>query len=159
AMLQRWPFIEVERVGNWGHSGGGCKTLIAMFRSPESYQVVMALAPVACLTLYDTIYQVGYRVLIPEATGRNQETSAITHARQLAGRLLLVHGTAYDNVHFQGTERLVNELIKHGKQFDYFAYPNRTHGISEGKGTTRHLRTMMVEFLQRYLPVNSAASQ
>lgn len=159
AMLQRWPFIDAERVGIWGHSGGGSQTLNAMFRYPDSYHVGMALAPVPDLTLYDTIYQERYSGLLPEAAERYRETSAITHASQLAGRLLLVHGTADDNVHFQGTERLVNELIKHGKQFDYFAYPNRTHGISEGKGTTRHLRTMMVEFLQRYLPVNSAASQ
>src|SRR5690554_7545208 len=120
-MLQRWPFIDAERVGIWGHSGGGSQTLNAMFRYPDSYHVGMALAPVPDLTLYDTIYQERYSGLLPEAAERYRETSAITHASQLAGRLLLVHGTADDNVHFQGTERLVNELIKHGKQFDYFA--------------------------------------
>lgn len=155
AMLKRWDFIDGNRVGIWGHSGGGSQTLNALFRYPEAYHVGMALAPVPDLTLYDTIYQERYSGLLPESADRYRETSAITHAENLQGELLLVHGTGDDNVHFQGSERLVNELIKHGKQFDYFAYPNRTHGISEGKGTTQHLRTMMVEFLKENLPVNA----
>ena len=154
AMLSRWEFIDGERVGIWGHSGGGSQTLNALFRYPEAYHVGMALAPVPDLTLYDTIYQERYSGLLPEAAESYTETSAITHAANLQGELLLVHGTGDDNVHFQGSERLVNELIKHGKQFDYFAYPNRTHGIAEGEGTTQHLRTMMVEFLQQHLPSN-----
>lgn len=154
AMLDRWAFIDGERVGIWGHSGGGSQTLNALFRYPDAYHVGMALAPVPDLTLYDTIYQERYSGLLPEAAASYTETSAITHAANLQGELLLVHGTGDDNVHFQGSERLVNELIKHGKQFDYFAYPNRTHGIAEGEGTTQHLRTMMVEFLQQHLPSN-----
>lgn len=151
-MLKRWSFIDENRVGIWGHSGGGSQTLNALFRYPQAYQVGMALAPVPDLTLYDTIYQERYSGLLPESAKSYQETSAISHAENLAGELLLVHGTGDDNVHFQGTERLVNELIEHGKQFDYFAYPNRTHGIAEGEGTMLHLRTMMSEFLQEKLP-------
>ncbi len=152
AMLKRWDFIDADRVGMWGHSGGGSQTLNAMFRYPDAFHVGMALAPVPDLTLYDTIYQERYSGLLPEAAASYRETSAITHAANLQGQLLLVHGTGDDNVHFQGSERLVNELIKHGKQFDFFAYPNRTHGIREGEGTTQHLRTMMAEFLKENLP-------
>ncbi|RUO48561.1 S9 family peptidase [Pseudidiomarina donghaiensis] len=154
AMLDRWAFIDANRVGIWGHSGGGSQTLNALFRYPDAYHVGMALAPVPDLTLYDTIYQERYSGLLPESAESYRETSAITHAQNLQGDLLLVHGTGDDNVHFQGSERLVNELVKHGKQFDYFAYPNRTHGITEGEGTTQHLRTMMVEFLKQNLPAN-----
>lgn len=154
AMLDRWAFIDANRVGIWGHSGGGSQTLNALFRYPDAYHVGMALAPVPDLTLYDTIYQERYSGLLPESAESYRETSAITHAQNLQGDLLLVHGTGDDNVHFQGSERLVNELVKHGKQFDYFAYPNRTHGIAEGEGTTQHLRTMMVEFLKQNLPAN-----
>ncbi|WP_417657647.1 S9 family peptidase [Pseudidiomarina aestuarii] len=150
-MLERWSFIDADRVGIWGHSGGGSQTLNALFRYPESFHVGMALAPVPDLTLYDTIYQERYSGLLPEDADSYRETSAITHAENLQGDLLLVHGTADDNVHFQGSERLVNELVKHGKQFEFFAYPNRTHGIREGEGTTYHLRTMMVDFLQQNL--------
>jgi len=151
-MLERWDFIDESRVGIWGHSGGGSQTLNALFRYPDSYHMGMALAPVPDLTLYDTIYQERYSGLLPESAERYEETSAITHAENLEGDLLLVHGTGDDNVHFQGSERLVNELIKHGKQFEFFAYPNRSHGIYEGEGTTLHLRTMMTEFVKENLP-------
>ena len=151
-MLERWDFIDESRVGIWGHSGGGSQTLNALFRYPDAYHMGMALAPVPDLTLYDTIYQERYSGLLPESAERYKETSAITHAENLEGDLLLVHGTGDDNVHFQGSERLVNELIKHGKQFEFFAYPNRSHGIYEGEGTTLHLRTMMTEFVKEHLP-------
>ena len=151
-MLERWDFIDESRVGIWGHSGGGSQTLNALFRYPDAYHMGMALAPVPDLTLYDTIYQERYSGLLPESAERYKETSAITHAENLEGDLLLVHGTGDDNVHFQGSERLVNELIKHGKQFEFFAYPNRSHGIYEGEGTTLHLRTMMTEFIKEHLP-------
>jgi dipeptidyl-peptidase-4 len=65
-----------------------------------------------------------------------------------------VHGTADDNVHYQGSERLQDELIKHQKQFRFMSYPNRTHGIREGEGTSLHLRTMMTEFFWDTVPVN-----
>lgn len=151
-MLERLDFIDESRVGIWGHSGGGSQTLNALFRYPDAYHMGMALAPVPDLTLYDTIYQERYSGLLPESAERYKETSAITHAENLEGDLLLVHGTGDDNVHFQGSERLVNELIKHGKQFEFFAYPNRSHGIYEGEGTTLHLRTMMTEFVKENLP-------
>ncbi|MGM0907370.1 MAG: S9 family peptidase [Pseudomonadota bacterium] len=151
-MQERWSFIDESRVGIWGHSGGGSQTLNALFRYPDAYHMGMALAPVPDLTLYDTIYQERYSGLLPESAERYKETSAITHAENLEGDLLLVHGTGDDNVHFQGSERLVNELVKHGKQFEFFAYPNRSHGIYEGEGTTLHLRTMMTEFVKEHLP-------
>ncbi|MDV6327643.1 DPP IV N-terminal domain-containing protein [Idiomarina sp. Sol25] len=157
-MLERWDFIDENRVGIWGHSGGGSQTLNALFRYPDSYHMGMALAPVPDLTLYDTIYQERYSGLLPESAERYKETSAITHAENLEGDLLLVHGTGDDNVHFQGSERLVNELIKHGKQFEFFAYPNRSHGIYEGEGTTLHLRTMMTEFVKENLPAGERSS-
>ncbi|MGM7448518.1 S9 family peptidase [Idiomarina sp. ST20R2A10] len=157
-MLERWDFIDENRVGIWGHSGGGSQTLNALFRYPDSYHMGMALAPVPDLTLYDTIYQERYSGLLPESAERYKETSAITHAENLKGDLLLVHGTGDDNVHFQGSERLVNELIKHGKQFEFFAYPNRSHGIYEGEGTTLHLRTMMTEFVKENLPAGERSS-
>ena len=154
-MAKRWDYIDTDRVGIWGHSGGGSQTLNALFRYPEAYDMGMALAPVPDLTLYDTIYQERYSGLLPESAERYKETSAITHAKNLEGDLLLIHGTGDDNVHFQGSERLVNELIKYNKQFEFFAYPNRSHGLYEGEGTTLHLRTMMTEFLKENLPAGA----
>ncbi len=73
--------------------------------------------------------------------------SAITHAHQLKGKLLLVHGTGDDNVHYQGSEALINELIVHNKPLEMFAYPNRSHSISESPNTTRHLYGLLTRFL------------
>ncbi|WP_241972502.1 S9 family peptidase [Aliidiomarina haloalkalitolerans] len=152
-MLARWSWIDGNRVAMWGHSGGGSQTLNALFRYPDKFHAGIALAPVPDLRLYDTIYQERYSGLLPEAADSYEETSAVTHAANLQGDLLLVHGTADDNVHYQGTERLKDELIKHNKQFRFMAYPNRTHGIREGEGTSLHLRTMMTEFLWEKVPV------
>lgn len=154
AMLAKMPFIDAQRVGIWGWSGGGSSTLNAMFRYPELYKMGMSVAPVPDMALYDTIYQERYMGL-PDANAEDyKQGSPITFAKNLKGNLLVVHGTGDDNVHYQGTERLINELIKHNKQFTMFAYPNRAHGIFEGENTTRHLYTMLTEYLNKHLPIN-----
>jgi dipeptidyl-peptidase-4 len=78
--------------------------------------------------------------------------AAVTHAKNLEGDLLLIHGTADDNVHFQNAEMLVNELVKHNKLFQYMAYPGRSHGLSEGEGTFPHLVKMCTKFLTDHCP-------
>lgn len=78
--------------------------------------------------------------------------SPINFAHQLKGNLLLVHGTGDDNCHYQGVEALINELIKHNKPFSMMAYPNRTHSISEGENTTRHLYETLTRFLKTNTP-------
>jgi dipeptidyl-peptidase-4 len=80
-----------------------------------------------------------------------RDGSPITYARQLAGNLLLIHGTGDDNVHYQCFEAVVNELIKHNKQFSMMAYPNRSHAIKEGENTSRHLYSLMTHYLQMNL--------
>ncbi|MGB0836325.1 MAG: S9 family peptidase [Psychrobium sp.] len=146
AMQQRFPFIDKNRVGIWGHSGGGTSTLNALFRYPEHYKVGIANAPVPDIRLYDTIYQERYSGLLEDNKENYEQSVAINFAKNLKGKLLLVHGTGDDNVHYQGSERLINELIKHNKQFDFMSYPNRSHGLWEGEGTTLHLKTMMTEY-------------
>ncbi len=78
--------------------------------------------------------------------------SPINFAHQLKGKLLLIHGTGDDNCHYQTTEMLINELIRHNKPFTMMAYPNRTHSIREGKNTTLHLRSLMTRYLLNHLP-------
>lgn len=151
AITERWSYIDSQRVAIWGHSGGGSQTLNALFRYPDKFHTGIALAPVPDLRLYDTIYQERYSGLLPDAAESYAYTSAVTHAKHLEGNLLLVHGTADDNVHYQGSERLIDELVRYQKQFRFMAYPNRTHSIAEGEGTSLHLRTMMTEFLRETL--------
>ncbi|MBP6977994.1 MAG: S9 family peptidase [Bacteroidales bacterium] len=145
--ITRWKFVDPDRIAVWGWSGGGSMTLNLMFRYPEIYQTGMAVAPVTNELLYDNIYQERYMGLIPENLADFIEGSPITYAKNLEGNLLIVHGTGDDNVHYQNTEQLVNELVKNNKQFQVMPYPNRSHGIYEGENTSRHLYTLLLDYL------------
>jgi dipeptidyl-peptidase-4 len=149
-LLER-PYIDPERVGIWGWSGGGTMTLNMLFRYPELYKTGVAVAAVCDQRLYDTIYQERYMGPLEENEEAYVEGSPITYAHKLEGNLLLIHGTADDNVHYQSFERLVNELIKHNKDFSTMVYPNRTHAIKEGKNTSLHLHSLMTRYLVEHL--------
>ncbi|RZF78548.1 S9 family peptidase [Pseudoalteromonas sp. CO109Y] len=151
AMVKRWDVIDTDRVGVWGHSGGGSSTLNLLFRHGDKYKVGIASAPVPDIRLYDTIYQERYAGNPNTDPESYDNTSPITFAKDLQGKLLLIHGTGDDNVHYQGSERLINELVKHNKQFEFFSYPNRSHSLREGKGTTLHYHTMMANFFEKHL--------
>ena len=112
----------------------------------------MAVAPVPDIRLYDTIYQERYMGLPQDNPEDYDQASPITFADRLQGNLLIVHGTGDDNVHYQGTERLINALIAANKRFTMMAYPNRSHGIFEGSGTRLHLYTLLTEFLKEKMP-------
>jgi dipeptidyl-peptidase-4 len=145
--IRRWPFVDSTRVAIWGWSGGGSMTLNMLFRYPELYQTGMAVASVPDQRLYDAIYQERYMGLPSGNAEGYRLGSPITYAGNLQGKLLLVHGTGDDNVHYQGAERLINALVAANKQFTMMVYPNRSHGIYEGENTTRHLYTLLTEFL------------
>jgi dipeptidyl-peptidase 4 len=147
ALITRHAFIDPERVAIWGWSGGGTSTLNAMFRFPDVYKVGVAVAPVPDQRLYDTIYQERYMGLPQENADGYRRGSPIHFAEGLKGRLLIVHGSGDDNVHYQGTERLVNRLVSLGKPFDLMVYPNRSHAISEGEGTTLHVYSLIARYL------------
>ena len=151
AMAKRWDVIDTDRVGVWGHSGGGSSTLNLLFRHGDKYKVGIASAPVPDIRLYDTIYQERYAGNPNTDPDSYDNTSPITFAKDLQGKLLLIHGTGDDNVHYQGSERLINELVKHNKQFEFFSYPNRSHSLREGEGTTLHYHTMMANFFEKHL--------
>ena len=145
-------YVDSTRVAIWGWSGGGSSTLHAMFRYPDVYQVGMAVASVPDERLYDTIYQERYMGLPTDNGAAYDSVSAIHHAEGLRGSLLLVHGSGDDNVHYQGSERLVNRLVQLGKPFDLMVYPNRTHCICEGQGTTEHVYQLLTRYLLTHLP-------
>jgi dipeptidyl-peptidase 4 len=150
--IMTWDFVDTSRVAVWGWSGGGSTTLDLLFRYPEIYKTGISVAPVSNLLLYDNIYTERFMGLPQENMEDYVEGSAITYAKNLRGDLLLVHGTGDDNVHFQNAEMLVNELVKYNKQFQYMAYPMRSHGIFEGEGTRNHLRTLCTNFLREHCP-------
>ena len=152
ALAARHPFVDRERIGIWGWSGGGTNTLNALFRFPDVYKVGVSVAPVPDQRLYDTIYQERYMGLPQVNLDGYRVGSAINFAEGLQGSLLIVHGTGDDNVHYQGTERLVNRLIELGKPFDLMVYPNRSHAISEGPGTTAHVYHLIARHFLDNLP-------
>jgi dipeptidyl-peptidase-4 len=156
--IAKWPFVDPTRIGIWGWSGGGSSTLNAMFRHPDVYAVGMSVAPVPDIHYYDSIYQERYCGLPQDHPDEWKQSSPVTFAGQLKGKLLVVHGTGDDNVHYQGTEALINALVASNKQFSMMSYPNRSHGIYEGPGTTRHLFGLLTGYLMDKLPAGAAMS-
>ena len=152
ALASRHSFVDTARIGIWGWSGGGTNTLNALFRFPDIYSVGVSVAPVPDQQLYDTIYQERYMGLPKDNADGYKRGSAINFAAGLKGKLLIVHGSGDDNVHYQGTERLVNRLVELGKPFDFMVYPNRTHSISEGPGTAPHVFQLIARYFVEHLP-------
>jgi len=150
-ILNMFSFVDPERIGIWGWSGGGQMTLNCMFRYPEIYKTGIAVAFVSDQKLYDTIYQERYMGLPCENKEGYHDGSPINHAFKLKGNLMIIHGTADDNVHYQSFEMLVNELIKHNKLFSMMSYPMRSHGIYERDNTSLHLRRTMEKFWKNNL--------
>jgi dipeptidyl-peptidase 4 len=142
-------YMDKSRVAVWGWSGGGSSTLNLMFTYPEIFKTGIAIAAVANQLNYDNIYQERYMGLPQENKEDFVKGSPINNVKGLQGKLLYIHGTGDDNVHYDNAEMLLNELIKYNKQFEFMAYPNRTHSISEGIGTTMHLATLYTNFLKK----------
>ena len=151
-LARQYSYIDASRIGITGWSGGGSQTLNCMFRYPEVFHTGIAIAFVADQRLYDTVYQERYMNTPQNNPDGYRKGSPINYASGLQGNLLLIHGTGDDNVHYQNCERLVNELIRHGKIFSQLSYPMRTHSIHEGEGTTFHLRKSMADYFLKNLP-------
>ena len=150
--IRGWSWVDSTRIGVWGWSGGGTMTLNLMFRYPEIYRTGMAVASMAELRLYDTIYQERYMGLPQENEAAYHDGSPLFFADRLRGNLLVVHGSGDDNVHFQGTERLINALVAANRPFTLMMYTNRTHCICEGDGTGLHLYSLLTRYLEQNLP-------
>jgi dipeptidyl-peptidase-4 len=152
ALFAKWPYADTSRVAVWGWSGGGSSTLNLLGQYPDIYQTGIAIAPVANQLFYDNIYQERYMGLPQENREDFVNGSPLAYAKNLKGNLLLVHGTGDDNVHYQNTEVYINELVKYNKQFQLMSYPNRTHSIDEGEGTSEHLATLFTKYLKEHCP-------
>ena len=148
-LLATNAYMDKSRVAVWGWSGGGSSTLSLMFNYPEIFQTGVSIAAVTSLLNYDNIYQERYMGLPQENMQDFLKGSPINNVKGLQGKLLYIHGTGDDNVHYDNAEMLLNELVKYNKQFEFMSYPNRTHSISEGPGTRLHLSTLYTNFIKK----------
>jgi dipeptidyl-peptidase-4 len=149
-LKNKW--VDTSRVAVWGWSGGGSSTLSLLMQYPKIYKTGISIAAVDNQLNYDNIYQERYMGLLPEDRHYFVDNSPLAHAKNLRGNLLLIHGTGDDNVHYNNAEQMINELVKYNKTFQLMSYPNRTHGISEGEGTSRHLASTYTKFLKENCP-------
>jgi dipeptidyl-peptidase-4 len=113
--------------------------------------MAIAVAPVTSWRFYDTVYTERFMRTPQENPEGYDDNSPINFAHLLKGDYLLIHGTGDDNVHVQNSMRMIDALVEANKQFDYFEYPDRTHGISEGNKTRLHLYTKMTRFIEEHL--------
>ena len=138
-------YVNPDRIGIWGWSFGGYMSSICLSRS-DLFKIGIAVAPVTNWRYYDTIYTERFMRKPQVNPGGYDDNSPINMAKNLSGRLFLIHGSADDNVHFQNTMEYAEQLIQAGKQFDMFVYPNRNHSIYGGN-TRHHLYTMMSQYI------------
>ncbi|CAN5749871.1 S9 family peptidase [soil metagenome] len=147
--LKSLPYVDADRLGIWGWSYGGFMTSYAMTNS-KLFKIGIAGGSVTDWRLYDSIYTERFMQTPQNNPAGYDRTSVIKSAKNLSGKLLLIHGIMDNNVHQQNTSQLVNELQKHGKQFELMLYPTQRHGIVNA-AQQHHMYTMMTDFVLRNL--------
>jgi dipeptidyl-peptidase-4 len=143
-------WIDEDQIGIWGWSYGGYMTLMCLTRGADIFKFGIAVAPVTSWKFYGNIYTERYMRKPQENPTGYYESSPINYADKLKGHLLLIHGTADDNVHLQNSVEMAQQLIKYGKQFQQFMYPDKDHSIN-GINTRHHLYTMISDFVMQNL--------
>ena len=145
-------YVDLSRVAIWGWSGGGSNTLNAMFRKPDVYQVGIAVVPKPQPHLYNAWFQEIYMRTREVNADGYKRSAPINFAEGLQGNLLIMTGSGETNTHIQIIEGLVDRLVELGKPFDYMVYPNRDHGLREGRGSKVHVRMTIIRYLLQHLP-------
>jgi dipeptidyl-peptidase-4 len=143
-------WIDETRIGIWGWSYGGYMTLLCLTKGAGIFSMGIAVAPVTNWRFYDTIYTERFMQKPQDNPQGYDDNSPINHAGKLRGKLLLVHGTADDNVHLQNSVEMAEKLVQENIQFQMFLYPNKNHSIYGGN-TRNHLYEMMTEFIRENL--------
>lgn len=143
--LATLPYVDKSRIGIHGWSYGGYMTALCMTVGADYFKMGICGAPVTTWRFYDTIYTERYLKRPQDNAAGYDDNSPVTHANKLKGKFLLIHGTGDDNVHFQNSIALQQELINNGKPFDTFIYPNQSHGV---RGKSRvHMYHLMTKYI------------
>lgn len=141
------PYIDATNISIWGWSYGGYNVLMSLSRGNGVFKSGVAIAPVTDWRFYDSVYTERYMRTPQQNASGYQNGSPSTLASSLSGRLLLIHGTADDNVHFQNTVEYTSALIKANKQFELFVFPDQNHSIP-GNHNRNYLYTKVIDFLK-----------
>ena len=144
--LATLPFVDGNRIGHWGWSYGGFMSSLAITKGADIFKAAIAVAPVTNWRYYDNIYTERFMRTPQENAKGYDENSPINHVKKIKGKYLIIHGTADDNVHFQNSVMMVEEMIKKNIDFESGYYPNKNHGIYGGN-TTYHLYNKMTKFI------------
>lgn len=140
------PYVDAKRIGIQGWSYGGYMTLLCMTKGADVFKAGISVAPVTTWRYYDSIYTERYLQTPQDNAKGYDDNSPLNYADKLKGKLLLVHGSADDNVHYQNSMDMVTALVKANKDFDLMIYPNKNHSIYGGN-TRLHLYNKMTNFL------------
>ena len=152
--LGKRNYIDESSIGIWGWSYGGFMSSLAITKGADVFKMAIAVAPVTSWRYYDSVYTERYMQTPQENASGYDQNSPVNFADLLKGDYLLIHGTGDDNVHVQNSMQMINALIQANKEFDFFAYPDRAHGISKGRNTRLHLFKKMTTFIDRSLGNN-----
>jgi dipeptidyl-peptidase-4 len=148
--LSKQSYVDAKKIAIWGWSYGGFISSMTLCKGGDLIRAAIAVAPVISHYFYDTVYTERYMGLPSQNPEGYNQNSPITLASGIKGKLLLVAGTADDNVHYQNTIEFAEAMVQAGIQFRMMSYNNRNHGI-RGGNTTMHLYTMFDEFLKENL--------
>ncbi|MEC9377063.1 MAG: prolyl oligopeptidase family serine peptidase, partial [Candidatus Neomarinimicrobiota bacterium] len=143
-------YVDPDRIGAWGWSGGGYFTCLMLTRNGKRFKAGVSIAPVTDYHLYDTAYTERSMGLPQENVAGYDSTNTIKWIDRMEGSLLLMHGARDDNVHAQNTNQFVQKALQAGKDVEWFQYPGRNHGI-HGGGARDHLYKKMIDFFKENL--------
>ncbi len=149
-VIGNYPFVDKSRIGIFGWSYGGFMSSNCLFKGNDIFKMAIAVAPVTNWRFYDTIYTERYMQTPQENASGYDDNSPINHVDKLKGNLLLIHGSADDNVHVQNSMQMIEALVQANKQFDWAVYPDKNHGIYGGK-TRIQLYNKMTNFVKEKL--------
>ena len=145
-------YVNEDKIGAWGWSGGGYFTCLMLTKNSDLFSVGVGVAPVTDFRLYDTAYTERYMGLPQDNQSGYDSTSTMSYVDRLKGKLLLMHGTNDDNVHSQNTTKFVEACIRADRPIDVMYYPTRNHGIY-GHNATKHVYKKLFEYFRLHLKI------
>jgi dipeptidyl-peptidase-4 len=158
----RWlgeqAFVDARRIGVWGWSYGGYLSLMLMFKAPDLFRAGVAGAPVTDWTLYDTHYTERYLGRPQDNPTGYEASSVLPYAKNLRGKLLVMHGMADDNVLFLNSTKLFRQLQDLGKPFEVMVYPGAKHGLTR-QHDGRHAYATILQFFNTSLAKDVGGTQ